>query len=518
MAKRLQKALLLLAVAAMLPASLYGCTGDTGASPSDPPAANTDELPQEKNSVTVGIAQDLDTLDPHKAASAGVSEVLFNLYEGLVKVNAEGGVSGAVASDYTISEDKTVYTFTLREGVTFHNGAPVTMDDVLYSLKRCAGSENDGVPLISAFSDVTDISAVDDTHVAVTLSKPSLEFLYSMTAAIIPQGSGDTIATNPVGTGPFAFQSYTPQESLVAKRYDGYWGTPAYLEEVTFRIISSAETMVMSLKSGVLDMVIHLPNTMAAEVKEGFTVHEDTMKLVQALYLNNAVKPLDDVRVRQAMYYAIDVNEIIEFVCNGAGVATGTSMYPAHTKYFLPELATAYQKNLDKARELLAQAGYPDGFALTITVPGNYEQHVQTAQVLEQQLGQVGIQVTIQTVEWESWVSDVYRGREYMATVCGIAADDMTAREMLVRYVSDGRKNFINFNDPDYDKAVARAIASTDDQAQTECYLEAERILNEQAASLWIQDLCDLVVMRPELEGFTFYRTYVLDMSTIRYQ
>ncbi|HCO62837.1 MAG TPA: ABC transporter substrate-binding protein, partial [Clostridiales bacterium] len=356
MAKRLQKALLLLAVAAMLPVSLYGCTGDTGASPSDPPAANTDELPQEKNSVTVGIAQDLDTLDPHKAASAGVSEVLFNLYEGLVKVNAEGGVSGAVASDYTISEDKTVYTFTLREGVTFHNGAPVTMDDVLYSLKRCAGSENDGVPLISAFSDVTDISAVDDTHVAVTLSKPSLEFLYSMTAAIIPQGSGDTIATNPVGTGPFAFQSYTPQESLVAKRYDGYWGTPAYLEEVTFRIISSAETMVMSLKSGVLDMVIHLPNTMAAEVKEGFTVHEDTMKLVQALYLNNAVKPLDDVRVRQAMYYAIDVNEIIEFVCNGAGVATGTSMYPAHTKYFLPELATAYQKNLDKARELLAQA------------------------------------------------------------------------------------------------------------------------------------------------------------------
>ncbi|HCO63162.1 MAG TPA: ABC transporter substrate-binding protein, partial [Clostridiales bacterium] len=187
-------------------------------------------------------------------------------------------------------------------------------------------------------------------------------------------------------------------------------------------------------------------------------------------------------------------------------------------KYFMPELAETYQQDLDKAKDLLAQAGYPDGFALTITVPGNYEQHVQTAQVLEQQLGQVGIQVTIQTVEWESWVSDVYRGREYMATVCGIAADDMTAREMLVRYVSDGRKNFINFNDPDYDKAVAQAIASTDDQAQTECYLEAERILNEQAASLWIQDLCDLVVMRPELEGFTFYRTYVLDMSTIRYQ
>ena len=304
---------------------------------------------------------------------------------------------------------------------------------------------------------------------------------------------------------------------MVVKKYDGYWGTPAYLDEVTFKIITNATTLVTSLKSGALDMAIHLPNTKAVELEGQFAIYEDTMKLVQALYLNNAVKPLDDVRVRQAIYYAVNVQEIIDFVCDGAGVATGTSMYPAYTKYFLPELAETYTQDVEKSKALLAEAGYPDGFDLTITVPSNYDQHVETAEVLYEQLRQVGINVTIQPVEWETWVSDVYRGRDYMSTVCGIAASDMTAREMLARYVSDNKKDFINFSDPDYDAAVNAAMASLDDAEQTELYKQAERILNEQAASIWIQDLCDLTVTVPELTGVTFYRTYVLDMSTIHF-
>ena len=516
MPKKLKRALLLLAVAAMLPISLYGCTGDTEPSAS-PSASAQSGKPSDGGSVTVGIAQDLDSLDPHKAVAAGSSEVLFNIFEGLVKASPDGGVTPAVASGYEVSSDGKVYTFTLREGVTFHNGEAVTAEDVVYSLERCAGSENDGTPLISAFSNVTDITATDAAHVAVTLEKPTLEFIYSMTAAIIPAGSGADMASAPVGTGPFSFASYSPQESMVIKKYDGYWGTPASLDQVTFKIITSSETLVMSLKSGALDMVIHLPNTQAVELEGQFTIYEDTMKLVQALYLNNAVKPLDDVRVRQAIYYAVNVQEIIDFVCDGAGVATGTSMYPAYTKYFLPELADAYPQDLEKARALLTEAGYPNGFDLTITVPGNYTQHVETAEVLYEQLKQVGIRVTIEPVEWETWVSDVYRGRNYMSTVCGIAASDMSAREMLVRYVSDNGKNFINFADEAYDAAVNAALTSLDDDEQTELYQQAERILNEQAASIWLQDLCDLTVTNPKLEGVTFYRTYVLDMSCIHF-
>ncbi len=529
MPKCVKRALLLLAAIAMLPASLYGCTGGTEPTPSESAsvsdsgseasAAQSGELPN-GNSVTVGIAQDVGNLDPQLASSAGLREILFNIFEGLVKAGPDGSLVPAVASGYEISEDASTYTFTLREGVTFHNGETVTIEDVVYSLERCAGSENDGKPLVSAFSNVSKIESPDDSHVVITLAEPSLEFINALTSAIIPKGSGPTITDTMTGTGPFRFVSYTPQDNLVIEKYGGYWNQEkaASLDKVTFKIIPDVNAMVIGLKGGTLDMVVHLPNTLEGEVKDGFTVHQDTMKLVQALYLNNAVEPFDNELVRQAMYYAINVDEIIDFVCGGAGVATGTSMYPAKEEYFMPELAENYRQDVEKAKDLLARAGYPDGFSMTITAPSNYAQHMDTAQVLIEQLKQVGITATLVPVEWETWVSDVYRGRDFQSTVCGISADDMTAREMLVRYMSDNRKNFINFSDGEYDAALAQAQAAADPGEQVELYKRAEEILNEKAASLWIQDLCDLAVLSPELDGFTFYRTYVIDMSTIRYK
>ena len=517
MPRFIKRVLLLLAAIALLPISLYGCTGGTGNGSGSAASVVSDEL-SAGNSVTVGISQDLDSLDPHKAVNAGTNEVLFNIFEGLMKVSPDGGVIPAVASDYEISKDGTQYIFTLREGVKFHNGNEVTIEDVLYSLKRCAGSENDGVPLMSAFSNVTSVEADEQGRVIVTLTEPSLEFLNSMTAAIIPAGTGDQQAANPIGTGPFRFVSYTPQSSMEMKRFDGYWGTPAHLEAVTFKILADTNTMVMGLNGGTIDMVIHMPNTLVGSVNDGYTILEDTMKLVQALYINNNVEPFDDVRVRQAMYCAISVPEIIDFVCDGAGVATGTSMYPAFTKYFVPELAEVYGQDLEKAKQLLTEAGYPDGFEMTITVPSNYTQHVDTGLVIAQQLAAVGITANVEEVAWETWVSDVYRGRNYQTTVSGIAASDMTAREMLVRYTTNNSKNFINFSDEEYDDVVARAMAAMDMEEQVALYKRAQEILNEQAASLWLQDLCDLVIMRPELDGMVFYATYVLDMSAIYYK
>jgi peptide/nickel transport system substrate-binding protein len=525
MPKQVQRALLLLAVLALLSVSLFGCssqsavnTGDTEPSASQTASAGSGESSESGSSVTVGIAQDLDSLDPHQSNTAGTREVLFNIYEGLMKASPDGGVVPAVASDYSISDDGLTYTFVLRDGVKFHNGKTVTVDDVVYSLQRCAGSENDGTPLISAFSNVADISAPDDSHVVVTLAEANLEFINSMSAFIIPEGSGADIASNPIGTGPFSFVSYTPQSELVVSKFDDYWGETAKVDQVTFQIITNTNTMILALKGGTLDMVIHLPNSYENEVAGDFTVLQDTMKLVQALYINNAVAPFDDVRVRQAMYYAINVDEIIDFVCGGAGVATGTSMYPAQTQYFMPELAETYQQNVELAKELLAEAGYPNGFEMTITVPSIYAQHVQTGEIIAEQLKAVGITAQVEEVSWENWYADVYKGRDFQTTVCGVSASDMTAREMLQRYTSDHKKNFINFSNEEYDQVVAQAVASLDLDEQISLYKRAETILNEQAASLWIQDMCELVVMKPELDGFTFYQTYVLDMSTVYYK
>lgn len=241
------------------------------------------------------------------------------------------------------------------------------------------------------------------------------------------------------------------------------------------------------------------------------------MNLVQAMYLNHAEKPFDDVRVRQALCYAIDRQQILDLAFDGYGSLIGSSMYPAFGKYFDEELTRYYTHDVEKAKALLADAGYPGGFSMAITVPSNYQPHIDTAQVIVEQLKQVGITAEIQLVEWGSWLSDVYAGRQYQATVVGVDASTMTARALLERFTSTAGNNFINYNNAEYDAFFQEAITAADDAAQTAAYKQAEANLTENAANVYIQDLADLVAVRKGLEGVRFYPIYVLDLSGVRY-
>ena len=242
---------------------------------------------------------------------------------------------------------------------------------------------------------------------------------------------------------------------------------------------------------------------------------EGSSNIVQALYLNNAAKPFDDVRVRQALCYAIDKHEVIELASDGHGSPVGSSMFPAFGKYFMPELTDYYAKDLDKARELLAEAGYPDGFEFTITVPSTMQSHVDVAQVIEQLLQPIGVKAKIDQVEWATWYSDAYQGRKFEATVIGMDAHGVAASDMLARFQSSSAKNFINFNSPEYDAAFTAAVSTTDDAEQTRLFKECETILTEQAANVYIQDGASFVAMAKDLGGFEFYPLYVLDLSKI---
>ena len=382
MKKRLMALLLL---TGLLSAALTGCGGGSTeqASEDGQTADGSTEARAQANEIVVGITQDLDeSLDPHLAVAAGTKEVMFNVFEGLVKPTPDGDLVPAVADHYEISEDQTTYTFTLREGVQFHNGDPVEMRDVTYSIERCA-DDSEGTPLIPALSAISSIQA-DDTTLTITLDQPDSEFLSYLTLAILPEDYTDQ-ATAPVGTGPFKFVSRTAQDSIVLERFDGYWGTPAQLDKVTFRIIENADSLVMSLQSGAIDMFAHLTSTQAAQLGDAFQVLEGTMNLVQALYLNNAAEPFNNEKVRQALCYAVDKQQIIDVAFDGYGSPIGSSMYPAFQKYFVEDLTDYYPYDPERARELLAEAGYPDGFSMTITVPSNYTPHMNVAQVLVQQ-------------------------------------------------------------------------------------------------------------------------------------
>lgn len=510
-----KKLLALFLALVMVGAVLPGC-GDGSKDPGG--QGNNGEMgePVKGGEITVGIAQDLDdSLDPHQTVAAGTREVLFNIFEGLVKPNSDGEMIPAVAEKYELSEDGTTYTFTLRDGVKFHNGQTVTAEDVVYSINRCAAvPEGQEKPLVAAFSAVRSVEALDEKTVTVTIAQRDLEFISYMTAAIIPAGYADQ-ATAPVGTGPFRFVSRTPQENFIMERFEDYWGTPAWLDKVTYKICENADALVMNLNGSSIDLCAHLTSAQAAQLNSNFKVLEGTMNLVQAIYLNNQAKPFDNQLVRQALCYAIDRQGIMDMVADGHGTAVGSSIYPAFTKYFLPELVDKYPHSVEKAKELLAQAGYPNGFDMTISVPNNYQPHMDTAEVVAEQLREAGIRVTIQPVEWSTWLDTIYNGRQFQATVVGVDAANMTARAMLERFTSDYAKNFINYSNPAYDALFQQAINATDEATQTDLYKQMETMLADTAANVYIQDLSDLVAMRQDLGGLKFYPIYVLDLSTV---
>ena len=477
-------------------------------------ACSGDKAGESSSQITIGIPQDIeDSLDPHKAVAAGTKEVLFNLYEGLVKPDSSGELQPAIASDYSISEDATTYTFTLREGVKFHDGSMVTAEDVKYSIDRCADTTN-GEPLVEAYSNIKSVNIVDEKTVEVVLNTADSDFLANMTTAIIP-ASNENPGTNPIGTGPYKYVSRSPQENFVVEKFDEYWGTPANIENVTFRVCANADSIVMNLQGGSIDMFARLTTTQASQLGDQFDVLEGTMNLVQALYLNNAVEPFNDERVRQALCYAVDPQGIMDLISDGKGTEIGSSMFPAFEKYYMPELNDVYSQDFDKAKELLAEAGYPDGFSFTITVPSNYQQHIDTAQVLVEQLKNIGVTAEIELVEWETWVSEAYTNRNFEATVVGVDASSLTASALLSRFVSDAPNNFINFSNADYDAAYARAEAAVDDEEKTEGFKECERLLAEHAANVYIQDLPCLVALNKKYAGYEFYPLYVQDISKL---
>lgn len=510
-----KKLLALFLALVMVGAVLPGC-GDGSKDPGGQGNNGKTGEPVKGGEITVGIAQDLDdSLDPHQTVAAGTREVLFNIFEGLVKPNSDGEMIPAVAEKYTLSEDGTTYTFTLREGVKFHNGQTVTAEDVVYSINRCAAvPEGQEKPLVAAFSAVKSVEALDEKTVAVTIAQRDLEFISYMTAAIIP-ADYENQDTAPVGTGPFKFVSRTPQQDFVMERFEDYWGAPAWLDKVTYKICENADALVMNLNGGSIDLCAHLTSAQASQLNQNFQVLEGTMNLVQAIYLNNQAKPFDNQLVRQALCYAIDRQGIMDMVADGHGTAVGSSIYPAFAKYFLPELVDKYPHDVAKAKELLAQAGYPDGFDMTISVPNNYQPHMDTAEVVAEQLREAGINVTIQPVEWSTWLDTIYNGRQFQATLVGVDAANMTARAMLERFTSDYGKNFINYNNPAYDALFQKAINAQDEAEQTDLYKQMETMLADTAANVYIQDLCDLVAMRQDLGGLKFYPIYVLDLSTV---
>ncbi len=471
------------------------------------------------NSIVVGITQDLDSLDPHIAVAAGTDEVLFNVFEGLVKPDKDGNFVEAVAESYEISEDATCYTFTIRENVKFHNGKTVTAEDVVYSLKRCAGLldvQDPNVVTESALSVITEIVAEGERTVILKLSQPNTELLPYLTCAVIPCDYTDQ-KTHPIGTGPFRFVSYAPLESFVIERFEDYYGEPAYLSKVTFKIYSGTDAAFLELLAGKIDIFPYLTQEQAEQLSGKYEIEVGGMNMVQAMFLNNKKAPFDKEEVRQALCYAIDRTELLAMLSDGNGSVIGTNMFPGMGKFYNEETETWYEYDPEYAKELLARAGYKDGLTFTITVPSNYQYHMDTAQILVDQLEKVGIHAVIKPVEWATWLSEVYSAREYQATIVGLDSN-LSPSDILKRYVSDAKNNFINYESARFDLLFEDAVSAIEESVKVDKYRELQQILAEDAASVYLQDPALLTAVNKNLEGYVFYPVFAQDMSKIRYK
>lgn len=516
-----KKQLLSGVMALLLSASLCACGGSKTAEGTSEAAGESSEAetsntlsegtPVPGGSVVYGMTQDLASLDPHVDTDAGTRDVVFNLYEGLVKPTSDGGFIAAVASDYTISDDAKTYTFTLRDGVTFHDGTPVTIEDVKYSIDRYAEIQGES----SAFSSLVDsVEVQDDKTLVVNLKESYSEFLPMMTIAIIPKSNEDP-AGNPIGTGPFKYVSYTPGQNLELEKYDGYWqeGVPS-LDSVEFKFIADVDTAFVELQAGTIDILKYLTSAQAETLGDDYKIVQGSMNLVHAMYLNSAYEPLSKTEVRQALCYAVDRDAINNFIFGGKSHIIGSHMIPAMSKYYEPEAETVYSYDPEKAKELLADAGYADGFDLEITVPSSYSQHVDSAQIIADELSQVGINVTLNQVEWSTWLQDVYKGGNFQATVIGFDGT-LAPSDWLKKYVTDDAKNFMHYSNTEYDDVFNTAYTTVDDDVKVENYKKAQMILAEDAAAVYIEDPANLVAVSKKFGGYTFYPTAAEDMSLL---
>ena len=505
----------LLTLVLALSAVLSGCAkdGKTGGT-EDNAQTPTEAEPVYGGHLVYGMTQDLVSLDPHESTDAGTRSVVFNIYEGLVKPTSDGDLVPAVAEKADISPDGSVYTFTLRDGVKFQNGQAVTVKDIEYSINRYAEFSGEGSAFVLALKEV---SFPDDKTVVITLSEPNSEFLSQLTLAIIPEGSDPS--KEPIGTGPFKVSEYKVGQYLDLSKNEYYWkeGEP-YLDTVRFKFIADVNTAFTELQAGTIDVLNYLTLAQVEALQKGtqdaYGIVEGNMNLVHAMFLNNAYGPLSDVRVRQAICYAVDRQAINDFLFGGKSTLIGSHMIPSLTTWYEPAAAETYTHDVAKAKELLKEAGYENGFELVITVPSSYSQHVDTAQIIADQLSDVGIKATLNQVEWAAWLSDVYHDRNYQATVIGFDGK-LNPSDWLAKYGTTASNNLTNYSDPTYDELLEKALAAVDTEEKAGYYKEMQMNLSQNAAAVYIEDPADFVALSSNFSGYHFYPTAAWDVSTI---
>jgi len=465
----------------------------------------------EGGEIRFGLTTEPATFDPLSPSNtADGRSVLFNIFEGLVKPTPDGSLKPAVAESYTIEENGRIYVFKLRPALKFNDGSFVNPEDVEFTLNTAINAGLNG------FSQIEKVEISQNREIRITLKARDVEFLSYLTVGVVPR-SNNNRERQAIGTGPFLVESYNAQRSLVLVKNPYYWQTGLpYLDKVTYIFVSNSDALLLGLQGGNIDSANITAGIIEQIDPNRFEILPNPSNSVQLLAFNNKIRPLDDVRVRQAINYTVDIQEIINTAFYGRGEPSGSAIIPALSAYYNANLRNPYPVDLQRARNLLAAAGFANGFSLTITVPSNYTMHIDTAQVLVNQLRRVNILATIKLVDWGTWLSDVYYGRNYEATIISLDASTISPKSFLERYYSSAGNNFMNFNSPRFDRVYGEILNEVNEVRRTSLYKQAQEIISEEAAGVYIQDIWGFRIFpKGRFGGVVHYPLYVVDFSTV---
>ncbi len=504
------KKLISIGLSTLLLAGLAACSSST---PSESETA-APSAAAEKNELVMALAVDPDGLDPQRTTAASTFQITNNIYEPLLTVTDQGELTGALADSWEVSEDGLTLTFTLRENAQFSNGNPCDAEAVIASFQRLKAEDS---PRAADYANIVSMEATDERTVVFTTETLDVAALSSFAypwAAIVDVTVADTLTNQPVGTGPYTLNQWIPQQSLSLTRNETYPGT-VNIDNIEFRMMPDAASQISAFQNGELDIISVSGDQVAAfENNPDYNVIQAPANSLQLMAMNLDNEALADVRVRQAINYAVDKDALIETVWWGYGQKIG-SHYPTVLKEYVDH-SEDYTYDPDRARELLNEAGYGDGLTLQMYLPQNYTAYVNAGQVIADQLEQVGIHCEITIVEWATWLSDVYTNRQYDLTVVGHTGR-LDPYVLLARYDSQSGENYFNYSNPEVDQLLSDYQSEQDEAVRTQIVQQIQAILAEEVPALYIQDPISLYVTQSDVEGFTTYPIDIYEMKNVRF-
>jgi peptide/nickel transport system substrate-binding protein len=431
-------------------------------------------------------------------ASATAAVVLYNVQECLVKVDAHGKIVPWLAERWHTSDNRN-YTFFLKKGVRFHNGRELKAADVKFVIERAMNPETKH-PYPQYYAAIGDIIVKDDYTITFSLKAHTANFLLNLArqgSVVYPREAVDTLKSAPIGTGPFTVADWVRGDRIVLKRYADYHvkGLPK-VDQATFRFIADPNATLAALKAGDIDASVFGlgPEHVADLKKDGrfqVIIGETTNDVIMAM--NNSRKPFTDVRVRRAITHAINKPDIVKLAMFGLGRVIGSNVDPLNP-YFV-DLANAMPYDPARAKKLLAEAGYPNGFEAVLKVAPQYYYTVRAGEVIVDQLARVGVKVKIEQIEWGQWLSRVWKEADYDLTIIGHAEAWDIANYANPKY-------YYRYDSPKFQELFKKSEVTLDDTTRREQYAQLQRMLVEDAPVVFLFIHPRLAVAKKGLTGF----------------